>query len=51
MTPIAAVDGGGTCTGRVAYDAAGQALAFAKRPTMPGDLSRGVLDITIGGLA
>src|SRR3982751_6631222 len=43
MSVICAVDIGGTFTDLVAYDTAGQALAFAKSPTTPGDLSRGIL--------
>jgi N-methylhydantoinase A len=43
MTVIVAVDIGGTFTDLVAYDTADRALAFAKSPTTPTDLSRGIL--------
>src|SRR4051794_15134790 len=45
MTLIVAVDIGGTFTDLVAYDRAGQQLAFAKSPTTPRDLSQGILQV------
>jgi N-methylhydantoinase A len=44
VTLILGVDIGGTFTDLVAYDAEGGTLAFAKSPTTPGDLSRGILN-------